>query len=337
MLLALQRLFVFRLLSSSSFSSLFPLSSSTLDRHSSHHSHSFATRLAAESSPRQTCALQLAEIIRKQKTSGAVDNMKCFTGRVVALATLAASVHALNGIVAPANISADTKFEVTFENANSDQYRVYLAAALAGVNGPTCKLAASLRFSCTKKSASLTKNCIGYLINSTSLKSPLSNLSIPASVGPSANYYSIAVADLTTGQGATYSNRFALSGATGNYSEYENKLGGSPFWSADDLPCTAYECARECAMDSYPDNLTEKDAFDTMKSCILDCNGVSPAPSQTAPALASGTSTSTATSEATGSATESSSSSATSDSAAHRNVIFAGAAAAGVGALAFLL
>lgn len=90
-------------------------------------------------------------------------------------------------------------------------------------------------------------------------------------------------------------------------------------------------------MDSYPDNLTEKDAFDTMKSCILDCDGVSPAPSQTAPAHASGTSTSTATSEATGSATESSNSSATSDSAAHRNVIFAGAAAAGVGALAFLL
>lgn len=261
--------------------------------------------------------------------------MKCFIGRVVALATLVASVHALNGIVAPANISADTKFEVTFENANSDQYRVYLAAALAGVNGPTCKFVALPNF--LTKCASPDKNRIGYLINSTSLKSPLSNLSIPASVGPSANYYSIAVADLTTGQGATYSNRFALSGATGNYSEYENKLGGSPFWSADDLPCTAYECARECAMDSYPDNLTDKDAFDTMKSCILDCDGVSPAPSQTAPALASGTGTSTATSEATGSATESSSSSATSDSAAHRNVIFAGAAAAGVGALAFLL
>lgn len=83
--------------------------------------------------------------------------MKHFTGRVVALATLTASVHALNGIVAPANISADTKFEVTFENANSDQYRVYLAAALAGVNGPTCKFAASLRFSCTKKVRLLTR------------------------------------------------------------------------------------------------------------------------------------------------------------------------------------
>lgn len=159
-LLALQRLFVFRLLPSfsSASSSFLPLSSSTLDRHSSHHSHSFATRLAADSSPRQTCAPRLTEILRKQKTSGAVDNMKHFTGRVVALATFVASVHALNGIVAPANISADTKFEVTFENANSDQYRVYLAAALAGVNGPTCKfVAASPRFSCTKKSASPNK------------------------------------------------------------------------------------------------------------------------------------------------------------------------------------
>lgn len=70
MLLALQRLFVFRLLSSSSSSassSLLPLSSSTLDRHSSHHSHSFATRLAADSSPRQTCAPRLTEILRKKQ------------------------------------------------------------------------------------------------------------------------------------------------------------------------------------------------------------------------------------------------------------------------------
>ena len=66
--------------------------------------------------------------------------MKCFTGRAVALVTLVASANALNGIVAPGNISAGSTFEVTFENANSDQYRVYLAAALAGVNGPTCKL-----------------------------------------------------------------------------------------------------------------------------------------------------------------------------------------------------
>lgn len=178
---------------------------------------------------------------------------------------------------------------------------------------------------------------LGYLINSTSLESPLGNLSIPASVGPSANYYSIAIADITTGQGATYSNRFSLVGATGNYSEYENKLMGSPFWSADDLPCTAYDCARKCAMASYPDDLTKTSAYNTMKTCILGCDGVSVAASQTAPAHASKTSTSTSTSDATGTATGSSSASSTSDSAANKNVIFAGAAAAGFGALAFLL
>lgn len=174
----------------------------------------------------------------------------------------------------------------------------------------------------------------GYLINSTSLESPLGDLSIPASVGPSANYYSIAIADITTGQGATYSNRFSLVGATGNYSEYENKLMGSPFWSADHLPCSAYECARKCAVASYPDDLTKTSAYNTMKTCILGCDGVSVA---AAPAQASKTSTSTSISDATASATRSSSSSSTSDSAANRNVVFAGAAAAAYGALAFLL
>ncbi|KAI5362060.1 hypothetical protein Slin15195_G057100 [Septoria linicola] len=230
----------------------------------------------------------------------------------VALTSLVVSASALNGIVAPGNITADKKFEVTFENGNDDEYRVYLAAALAGVNGPTC-----------------------YLVNSTTLSSPISNLTIPASVGPSADYYSIAIADLTTGQGATYSNRFNLSGATGNYSDYENDLKGSPFWSANDLPCSAYECARECAMDSYPEDLTETEAYNTMKDCILECDGVTPAASQTKPALASSTSTSGGDKDA--SSTESADSSEASDSAANRNVVFAGAAAAGFGALAFLL
>lgn len=88
----------------------------------------------------------------------------------------------------------------------------------------------------------------GYLINSTTVSSPL-NISVPAGVGPEADYYSIAIADLTTSQGSTYSNKFNLTGATGNYTEYENNLGGSPFWSANDLPCTAYSCARDCAME----------------------------------------------------------------------------------------
>jgi hypothetical protein len=52
---------------------------------------------------------------------------------------LAAVVHALDGIVAPGTVAADSDFNVTFQNGNGDQYRVYLAAALGGTNGPTCK------------------------------------------------------------------------------------------------------------------------------------------------------------------------------------------------------
>ncbi|KAM3416194.1 hypothetical protein BST61_g7800 [Cercospora zeina] len=247
--------------------------------------------------------------------------MPSITTHAAALATLLLGASALDGIVTPSNITAGEPFDITFQNANDDNYRVYLAAALAGVNGPTC-----------------------YLLNSITLSSPLTNLSIPASVGPSASYYSIAIADLTTSQGATYSNRFRLQNATGAYSKYEDSLQGSPFWSPDQLPCKAYDCARECAMDSYPDDLTEMKAFQTMRDCILECPGVSGGEGEDGgvdgPALASsggGNGNGNGGEEAT--ATESAEASQTSKSAAmKRGGAFAGmAAAAGFGALAVVL
>lgn len=68
---------------------------------------------------------------------------------------------------------------------------------------------------------------------------------------------------------------FNLTGGTGVPSEYETHLGGAPFWDADDLPCSAYNCARQCAQASYPDDLTEQSAYNTMKTCILACPNVS--------------------------------------------------------------
>ncbi|KAK5685434.1 hypothetical protein LTS10_003512 [Elasticomyces elasticus] len=177
-----------------------------------------------------------------------------------ALTAIFAIARALDGITVPSTVAADNEFPATFQNANSDSYRVYLAASLVGSNGPTC-----------------------YLQNSTSLSSPVS-LTIPASVGPSAGYYSIAIADLTTSGGPTYSNRFNLTGGTGNYTEYEKHLGGAPFWDADDLPCSSYECARQCAQAGYPTDLTDNGAYETMRACILKCPGVSPAASVTGPA-----------------------------------------------------
>lgn len=65
--------------------------------------------------------------------------MPSFTTRAAALATLVLGASALDGIVTPANITAGEPFDITFKGANDNTYRVYLAAALAGVNGPTCK------------------------------------------------------------------------------------------------------------------------------------------------------------------------------------------------------
>ncbi|KAI7152866.1 hypothetical protein KC349_g8732 [Hortaea werneckii] len=189
--------------------------------------------------------------------------MVSFAAQIAVLsASLVVGANALSGIVAPDSVQAGESFNVTFENADDSQYRVYLAARLSGSNGPTC-----------------------YLQNSTTLSSP-ANISIPSDVGPSADYYSIAISVLSTSQSATYSNMFNFTGGTGNYTAYENNLGGASFWSADDLPCSAYPCARECAMASYPDDLTDQDAYDTMKECINDCSGVSPDESQTTPAQA---------------------------------------------------
>lgn len=66
------------------------------------------------------------------------NNMRASTRYAALVATLLATATALDGIVVPSEVSADQQFQATFSNGNSDQYRVFLAAALAGTNGPTC-------------------------------------------------------------------------------------------------------------------------------------------------------------------------------------------------------
>lgn len=184
-------------------------------------------------------------------------------------AALAASLvklaQAADGVTVPDTIAAGTSFQLNATDVDStDKYRVYLAAALGGDTGPTC-----------------------WLSNSTTLSSS-SNFTIPAEVGPEASYYSIGVSDVDSDSDAddiVYSNKFTFTGGTANYSEYETHLNGDPFWDADSLPCTAYACARKCADASYPDDLTDSTAYDTMRKCIQDCPGVTET-SQTAPAAA---------------------------------------------------
>lgn len=89
-------------------------------------------------------------------------------------------------------------------------------------------------------------------------------------------------------------------------------------------------------MDSYPEDLTEDEAYNTMKECILGCDGVTVAASQTAPALsAEATGVLTTGGDATG--TEEADAAASSGAAPERSEMLASAAAVGFGALALLL
>jgi len=60
--------------------------------------------------------------------------------RYITLAAgLAATASAISGIVVPGSIAADSSFEASFEDAGvSDNYRVFLSAAVVGANGPMC-------------------------------------------------------------------------------------------------------------------------------------------------------------------------------------------------------
>ncbi|QIW94723.1 hypothetical protein AMS68_000241 [Peltaster fructicola] len=182
---------------------------------------------------------------------------------IYAVSTFNVLVHALDGIVTPSNVVADQEFDVSFvpgASDSQDQFRVYLSAAAVGQNGPLC-----------------------YLQNLTTLTSPF-KATIPAQAGPDGVDYSIGVADITTGQGATFGNKFNFTGGTGTPSDYETHLNGAPFWDADKLPCTSMHCARQCAQANYPGDLTDDTAYDNMKTCIEKCPGVAMDTNATAPA-----------------------------------------------------
>ncbi|KAK0321364.1 hypothetical protein LTR82_007817 [Friedmanniomyces endolithicus] len=192
--------------------------------------------------------------------------MRPSIARTLALAaSLTITAQALDGLTVPNTIAADTEFQATFQNGNSDNYRVYLAASLAGTNGPTLPPKLHLPL----------------------LASEPHN---PRLRRPPASYYSIAIADLTTSSSPStysYSNHFALTASNGNYTPYEQHLGGAPFWDANALPCSSYACARGCAQAGFPGDLSDQGAWEVMKGCILGCAGVEPAASVTGPALAS--------------------------------------------------
>ncbi|KAG9518188.1 hypothetical protein KCU93_g8483, partial [Aureobasidium melanogenum] len=239
--------------------------------------------------------------------------------------------RAIDTITVPDIITADQPFTLTVtpKDDTPGNYRIYLDTTPPGyAGGQSC-----------------------YLKNMTSTDITAVNLTIPANIGPNGDFYSISTRDLSdsdTDASYVFSNAFNLTGASGNYSEYENKLNGAPLWDANSLPCTAYDCARNCAQDSYPkDMIPGSDASNTMRACIMKCPGVeaetktSSATSSTATSTKSGSgssasATGTSTSNDASSTSGSSAAAATSSGAAVSNMVPASFIAVG-GLAAFFL
>ncbi len=107
------------------------------------------------------------------------------------------------------------------------------------------------------------------------------NVTIPGSVGPSGSYYGISAQIFKpngdeSNRGGRYSveipsNIFNLTGATGNWSEYQ--LEDYTLWSADLIPCTSFACVKACV--SNLTWVTEKDNSTTQyENCANSCPGV---------------------------------------------------------------
>jgi hypothetical protein len=239
------------------------------------------------------------------------------------LVALSASASAaLDAIIAPSSVVAEQNFPLLYSNQDAAaKYRVYVAATLSDVSGPTCK--SILTLLCPTLTS-----FPGYLINSTSLPDSGLSLSIPADIGPDANYYSIAISVLasngTSSDAAaiSYSQLISITGLTGSYTEYETSLRGAPFWDADLLPCGSYACARKCADEEFPEG-TEvgkdgEESYARMVKCFEECDGIIVEPekgSESTSATGSATGTVSHSTRATTVATTTTSDSAVSASA----------------------
>ena len=166
----------------------------------------------------------------------------------------------------PSTVTADTdaKLQITNDlssgassfDAMFDSFRVYLSISAPGWgSGPSC-----------------------YLVNSSAIATTELTLQIPASVGPDASSYSIVTMEFNQNpyadgpSGFEYSNDFAFTNGTGAWSKAE--LAGQGVADPDNVPCSAYNCARNCSQAFYPANVNNTDAYKSTYECTAACPGV---------------------------------------------------------------
>lgn len=130
-------------------------------------------------------------------------------------------------------------------------------------------------------------NPVCLLINGSDIHTTSVTVQIPASVGPNASNYSIVTAEYNTNiysngpSGFEYSNDFTLTGGTGAWSEYEtDPRGPMSLGDEDCIPCSAYDCARQCNQKYYPANFDQsntglyEEAYEATYKCVAACPGV---------------------------------------------------------------
>lgn len=175
--------------------------------------------------------------------------------------------HAFDHIRFPSTVTAGKPATLTIENDLSegadsfdggfDSFRVYLATTPPGWGtGPVCQL-----------------------VNSSAIDTTSLSLTIPADVGPSGAFYSIAVMEFNQDpdkdgpSGFEYSNGFTLQGGTAEWSQAE--LTGEAFGDGDVIPCTAYNCVRQCTVNfNITEAQTDMSIAKQMYECMYKCPGI---------------------------------------------------------------
>jgi hypothetical protein len=118
-----------------------------------------------------------------------------------------------------------------------------------------------------------------YLVNATSITTSVVNLTIPTSVGPDGTSYHVGTLEYSTHPNPpppssySFSPTFTLYNTTSSWSSADLNGDYPPF--PDLLPCTSYDCARQCLSSTFPQNINGTEAgFQGTYECMAACPGV---------------------------------------------------------------
>jgi len=190
--------------------------------------------------------------------------MPSFATAAFALVSLASFSHAFDSISVARTVTAGSATDVSLNNdlTDKDSFDAQFGGALIMLattppgwgTGPMCTLA-----------------------NLTDISKTSVSVTIPADVGPSGSkYYQISTMEYnndpnsdTGDSGFQYSSYFTLTGASGNWSQWE--LDGHTLGD-DTVPCTSVSCLRKCANDNYKSEADES-KMDAIYDCFAKCPG----------------------------------------------------------------